>query len=175
MRTSILRNLREGDEFMNVLAALCKSLPIAPIAGDGRTLLQPIAVVDAARCLLAALESNPPTGTTYDLGGPERIEYSELMRLAARAAGARSVMVKVPMPLMRFAVRAMELVLPRAPVTIEQLRLLESGSYGDENSVTEAFGFEPASIRGGLGYLSEMGYWDAVRMALGASPPRPPA
>ena len=159
----------ERDEFTNVLAAMCRALPVVPVAGDGRAPLQPISVGDAARCLLAALESDSAPGRTYELGGPERIEYGELMRIAARAAGARAAMVGVPLPLMRAAVAAMEFALPRAPVTVEQLRMLEAGSACEEGSVEAAFGFEPESIREGLGHLSGIGFWRAVRISLGAA------
>ena len=145
---------------------------VVPLAGGGRALLQPISAGDAARCLLAALESDAAPGRTYELGGPELVEYGELVRLAARAAGARAARVGVPMPLMRAAVAAMEMALPRAPVTVEQLRLLDAGSFGEEDSVAAAFGFAPESVRDGLGYLGGIGYLEALRMCLGAAPRR---
>jgi uncharacterized protein YbjT (DUF2867 family) len=159
-----------GDEFINPLAAMVKVLPIVPLPGDGRALFQPIAVGDVARCLVAALAPNAAMGVTHDLGGPQYVTYSDLMKLASEAVGSRALVVKTPMPLMRLVVRAMGLVMKRPPATAEQLKMLELDSVAKLDSVKSAFGFEPISISGNLRYVRRMSLLDAIRINLGGMP-----
>ncbi len=77
-----------GDAFVpSVLQALEAGVVERP--GDGSYRVQPIAVADAAACVLAAIER--PAGafpTVFDLVGPEALPYSRLLERLARAAGA---------------------------------------------------------------------------------------
>ena len=160
----------EGDEFINPLAAMVIALPLTPLPGDGSARFQPIAVEDVARCLVAALVSDTALGETYDLGGPEYITYSELMKLAGEAVDSRTLLVKTPMLIMRLMVRLMELVLKRPQATGEQLKMLDLDSVAKLNAVQSAFGFDPISIRDNLGYVRKMSLLDAMRINLGGMP-----
>ena len=58
--------------------------------GDGSYRVQPIAVADAASCVLAAVER--PAGafpSVFDLVGPEALPYARLLERLARVAGAQ--------------------------------------------------------------------------------------
>jgi NADH dehydrogenase len=160
----------EGDEFINPLAAMVKALPIAPVPGDGSARFQPIAVGDAARCLVTALYLDRALGATYDLGGPQYITYHDLMKLAGEAVGSRALLLNTPMPIMKAMVRIMERVMKRPPATSEQLKMLDLDSVAELDSVSRAFGFEPISMQGNLGYVRKMSLWDAIRINLGGMP-----
>ncbi len=160
----------EGDEFINPLAAMVKALPIAPVAGDGSARFQPIAVGDAARCLVTALYLDKALGATYDLGGPQYITYHDLMKLAGEAVGSRALLLNTPMPIMKAMVRIMERVMKRPPATSEQLKMLDLDRVADLDSVSRAFGFEPISMQGNLGYVRKMSLWDAIRINMGSMP-----
>src|SRR5205085_3541033 len=67
LRPSII--FGEGDEFVRLLGALVKVLPIVPIVGNGQNQFQPIWVADVAAAVLHVLDHADTIGRTYDLGG----------------------------------------------------------------------------------------------------------
>jgi uncharacterized protein YbjT (DUF2867 family) len=162
----------EGDEFFNVLAAQVKLSPLVPVAGDGKTRFQPIAVEDVARCLVGAYEKEDTAGRTIEAGGPAYLTYDDILDLIAETLGAKIVKVHVPVSLMKPAVTVMEAVTPRPPVTRQQLKMLNLDSTTELDSVQKAFGFSPRPVSGNIGYVSGIGLRDAFSMNLGFMPAR---
>ena len=62
-----------------------------------RTKTQPIAVGDVIRYLVGVLDRPEAAGHTYDIGGPEVLEYLEMMRRVAKIEGRRTIVVPVPL------------------------------------------------------------------------------
>jgi NADH dehydrogenase len=63
-----------GDGFVNLFARMSRWLPVLPVMGSGKNLMQPIAVEDVARCFVGALAT--PRGVEQGVGfaldaGPE--------------------------------------------------------------------------------------------------------
>jgi NADH dehydrogenase len=83
-----------------ILAALEKlaSLPVIPIFGNGRAMVQPIYVDDLVEYVLMILEQNLFQGHTLDLGGPAALTIEELLQKIRHARkGARAYCMHVPM------------------------------------------------------------------------------
>ena len=78
-RPSILYG--EGDEFFNVLAGLVRLFPVVPVIGSGNTRMQPLLVDDLAWCISTTLGREDLRGRTLELGGPERLNYNELVAM----------------------------------------------------------------------------------------------
>jgi nucleoside-diphosphate-sugar epimerase len=78
-----------GDAFVPaVLQAMVSGAVERP--GDGSYRVQPIAVADAASCVLAAVErASGAFPSVFDLVGPEALPYSRLLERLARVAGAQ--------------------------------------------------------------------------------------
>ena len=160
----------EGDEFFNTIAALVKVAPIVPVAGDGKALFQPIAAEDAARCLVAALDSEALVGQTIEAGGPARLTYDEIVDLIAETLGAKIRKLHAPMGVMTVVAALMEAMTPRPPVTPGQLKMLRGNSTTDLGSVETHFGFLPRSPRGNIDYIRRIGLGDAMKISLGFMP-----
>jgi len=64
----------------------------------------------------------------------------------------------------------MERVLPRPPVTLEQLKMLATDSVTDLDGVQKHFGFEPRAIRGNLDYVTRIGFKEALMICMGLMP-----
>ncbi len=60
------------------------------------TRTQPIALADVVRYLAKVLEVPETTGETYDIGGPEVLRYSDMMRRVAQIQGRSIVVLPVP-------------------------------------------------------------------------------
>ncbi len=126
------------DEFANTFAKLVPLSPIIyPIVGDENALFQSIWVGDVASVVLRMLEDDATIGTEYELGGPDILTLEEIERRTLKAIGARRVMVRFPMPLLRVVVGLMESLLPNPPVTHSLLELLAVPNTTENNRIYE--------------------------------------
>jgi uncharacterized protein YbjT (DUF2867 family) len=111
---------------------LARLAPVTPIIGPGRQRLQPIWVEDLAEYYALAAAEQAGTNGTFELGGPEAVSWNEFWRRLKRILGVRRPSLHVPFGLMR-AQAAVTEHLPGAPVTRDQLTMLELG----DNVVTD--------------------------------------
>jgi uncharacterized protein YbjT (DUF2867 family) len=113
------------DEFANTFAKLLPISPIIyPIIGDGQARFQPVWVGDVASTFVKSLDDASTIGRDLELGGPEVLTMAEIERRTLQAVGARRLMVKTPIPVLRVIVKLMEVLLPAPPVTGSLLDLL---------------------------------------------------
>lgn len=75
-----------------------------------RTRTQPIAVADVVRYLVGILEVPQAAGQAYDIGGPDVLQYVEMMRRVATIEGRRMLVVPVPLLTPRLSSRWLALV-----------------------------------------------------------------
>jgi uncharacterized protein YbjT (DUF2867 family) len=138
-----------GDEFVNRLAGFIRGLPAVPVIGDGTYRLQPIAVSDVARCFAMALEMPETRGRAYELCGPDRFTYHELLDTIGGIIG-RPVLRKVSNPL-----AIMKVVVPVLqrfsffPITMDQILMLLEENICD-GKWRETFCFEPQRFADGI-------------------------
>ena len=65
----------------------------------GGNLIQPIAIRDVLRYLVAVADLPPEVNRAFDIGGPDVLSYAEMMQTYARAAGL-STRVIIPVPVL---------------------------------------------------------------------------
>jgi uncharacterized protein YbjT (DUF2867 family) len=108
---------------------LLRSLPLLPVIGSGRQLLQPIALGDLAAATVLALGS--PPNVTYDAVGPLRLTLLDLQSLIMRMVGRRRPRVHLPIMLARLAAPFFERAGSPPLLTRDQLLLLREDNVGD--------------------------------------------
>ena len=120
--------------------------PVTPVLGSGARRLQPIWVEDVAAFFAAAIDLPAAANRTFDLVGPDRVTWNELYERIARTLGKRRRQVHVPITVARAGATVVER-LPRAPLTRDQLTMLEAGdNVGDPEPAREAFGIQPIGL-----------------------------
>ncbi|HLO26631.1 MAG TPA: complex I NDUFA9 subunit family protein [Geobacteraceae bacterium] len=141
------------DDFVNKLAGYIRSYPAIPVIGDGNYRLQPISADDVARCFVMALEMPQTVGRTFELCGPDRMPYNDMLDIIGRVLGKQHV-TKIPNPLSLMAA-----IVPLLqgfsffPITMDQILMLIEENICD-GSWRETFQFEPARFEEGIaGYL----------------------
>ena len=82
------------DQFFNRFASMAQTGPILPFAGAA-TRFQPVYVDDIAQAVEIALTRETPAGT-YELGGPEIIDFAGLMRRMLSVIERRRLLVNIP-------------------------------------------------------------------------------
>jgi len=86
-----------GEDNVQRLAALLGRLPLVPLPGGGRALVQPIHQADVTRSLRAALDMALDGPEAIVIAGPEPLPYAGFVRAVAQAAGlSRPRIVPVP-------------------------------------------------------------------------------
>jgi NADH dehydrogenase len=134
------------DKFANSFAKLLPFSPlIFPIVGGERSRFQPVWIEDVVSCVVQAVGNPATAGKIFELGGPEVLTLEQIERRTLQALGARRLMVRFPMPVLRAVVALMEAVLPAPPVTRGLLELLAVSNVTDQNSLGE-FVAEPRAF-----------------------------
>jgi uncharacterized protein YbjT (DUF2867 family) len=149
----------EGDEFVNKLADLVRKplfvlpAPVVPVVGDGSTLFSPVWIGDWAAAVVALLNDPSLDGHIYEIGGPRKIRYEQMMDEIMQVVGIRRAKLHVPIALMRLPVLIMDKVLPNPPVAVEQLKMLRLDNSTSDNATERLTGQPLRDFRDGIDYV----------------------
>jgi uncharacterized protein YbjT (DUF2867 family) len=148
--------LGAGSASFEMLRYLTERLPVmvTPKWVDSR--VQPIAVEDVLRYLVAALDLPDGTNRRFDIGGPDVLTYRQMMQRYARVAGlGRRVVVPVPVLSPWLSSQWVNVVtpVPRA-LAVPLIESLRNSVVVSESDITTYVPFAPLSFD------------DAVRRAL---------
>jgi nucleoside-diphosphate-sugar epimerase len=109
-----------GSPVLNGLSKLA-NLPVIPIFGNGRALVQPVAVNDLAVCLREILDDTGLVNRTIEIGGPQVLTMQELL-MKIRRQGGRPQVLHLPAGLVSAGVSVLEkFLLPVLPFTAGQI------------------------------------------------------
>ncbi|HUZ63518.1 MAG TPA: NAD(P)H-binding protein [Acetobacteraceae bacterium] len=141
----------EGEDNVQRLAALLRRLPVVPLPGAGRALVQPIHQDDVTRAVCAALDLPDLAPRALVIAGPAPLSYADFTRAVAAAAGLRPPRIlPIPAAPLMAAARLAALLpfLPRIrPAEIR--RLLEDKAF-DIAPMAQTLGFRPIPLAEGL-------------------------
>lgn len=140
-----------GDGFVSMLSSQIKKLPFAPVIGSGKYLFQPIYIDDLCEAVGRCLTNSNCLGKIIDLAGDERLEYLEILDNIKKALGKKRMNFHIPLTVMRFVARFLEMFLKPAPVTVDQMTMLEMGNIGDNSFMKNEFNIQPIKFSVGLG------------------------
>ncbi|KTE07606.1 complex I NDUFA9 subunit family protein [Sphingopyxis sp. H115] len=142
LRPSIL--FGREDQFINRFATLMRLSPVIPVIAPNAK-FQPAYVGDAADAVVAALDSGA-AGKTFEIGGPQVLTMSELLRWIADATGRSPLFVDVP----DFVASALASGLgwaPGAPITKDQWLMLQHDNVVSNGAAGLAdLGITPTSL-----------------------------
>lgn len=125
--------------------------------------IQPIAIEDVLYYLAEAATAEMPASRTWDIGGPDALEYGEAMQVYAQVAGLRPrIIIAIPFLTPTIASLWIGLVTPMPPGLARPLiESLEVDAVMNEHDIDAVIGPPP----GGL-----TGYRDAVADAMSHGP-----
>jgi len=86
-----------GGISWEITRQLVENLPAMITPRWVRTKTQPIAIADVVRYLVAVLDLPVAAGRTFEIGGPEVLEYTEMMHRLAVLEGRRRLVIPVPL------------------------------------------------------------------------------
>ena len=140
------------DHFFNRFAAMGRVSPLMPLIGGGKTRFQPVYAGDVAQAVVAGLDGRAKPGITYELGGPRAYDFREILDLVADYTEHRRPYFPIPFWLAKLQGLFLQ-VLPNAPLTLDQARMLQTDVVVSKEAENEArtladLGIEPRAVEG---------------------------
>ena len=137
-------------EFASQLNQEIVQMPIpAPLFYDGllpfdagRFRLSPVHVGDVAKVFVEALGRADTFGQTIALGGPEALEWREILRTIAGVTGRRLLAVPAPAWAVKVVAGLFERI-PDFPITRDQITMLMEGNTCDASETFRRFQIQP--------------------------------
>lgn len=138
------------DRNMARLVRYLARYPFIPVLGSGAHLQQPVHVQDVAEAVVSAIGSPRAHYQAYNISGAAPLTYDEVIRSAARAIGARPLIVHIPLPPAVAALQLYERFARRPKLKAEQaLRLNEDKAFSHEDA-TRDLGYNPRRFEEGI-------------------------
>jgi uncharacterized protein YbjT (DUF2867 family) len=120
---------------------LARLMPVTPITGAGTQRIQPIWVDDVAGYFDAAVDKPEAANRTFELGGPDTVDWNEFWARLKRVLGIGRPSMHVPMWFMRANAVVTERLPGDIPLTRDLLKMLEAGDNVVSNDdALETFG-----------------------------------
>jgi nucleoside-diphosphate-sugar epimerase len=140
----------EGEDNVQRLASLLRLLPVVPLPGGGRALVQPIHQADVTRCIVAALGVDWAGPESLVIAGPAPLPYADFVRAVALAAGLKPPRI-IGVPPWLLLLAAPLTWLPGLPSigAAEIRRLLEDKAF-DIAPMIDRLGVNPIPLADGL-------------------------
>jgi uncharacterized protein YbjT (DUF2867 family) len=108
------------DDFLNRFAQMARIMPALPVFP---TRFQPVWVGDVAEAVHRVLTDPATAGRTYELGGPQVVSFSDLMRLMLHEIHRERWLLPLPLGVAEVQAWFLE-KLPVPPLTRDQVKLL---------------------------------------------------
>jgi uncharacterized protein YbjT (DUF2867 family) len=145
-RASIV--IGSGSLSFELVRALVEKLPAMVTPSWVETPTQPIGIEDLVAYLTAAIDLPSGESVIYEIGGPDRVSYGDLMREYARLRGLRRVMVRVPVLTPRLSSLWLALVSPvYASVGRELIDGVRNTTVVHDDRALSDFKVRPRGIR----------------------------
>jgi uncharacterized protein YbjT (DUF2867 family) len=141
----------QGENNVQRLAALLRRLPVVPLPGGGKALVQPVHQDDVTRAIRAAVDHAWDRPRSLVIAGPTPLPYADFVRAVAAAAGLRRPrIISAPAAPLIAAISLLRHLPRPPPVHPEEIRRLLEDKAFDVCPMIQALGFQPMSLQAGL-------------------------
>jgi hypothetical protein len=131
-----------------MIRALVQKLPVMVTPSWTRCLAQPIAIEDVIDYLLEAREIPLDASRVFEIGGPDRVSYSDLMSVYAEERGLKRTMLRVPVLSPRLSSYWLGLVTPlQARIGAKLVGSIRHDTIVTDPAALEAFAVRPRGVR----------------------------
>lgn len=146
LRASII--LGSGSVSFDMIRSLVETLPVMITPRWVSTPTQPIGIEDVIAYLREAIDLPLAGSAIFEIGGPDRVSYGDLMREYARQRGLRRLLIPVPLLTPRLSSLWLRLV---TPVYARVGRALVDGLRNEtvvrDDAAARAFAVRPLGMR----------------------------
>jgi uncharacterized protein YbjT (DUF2867 family) len=145
-RASII--IGSGSVSFEIVRSLVDRSPVLLIPRWVVSRTQPIAIEDVLAYLLAALDLGLEESRLFEIGGPDRVTYADLMREYARQAGLRRAVIRVPLATPRISGLWLSVLTPvYSSIGRELIESLRNDTLVGDGAARGAFPIRPRGFR----------------------------
>ena len=137
------------DRSMNKFVTFVKLLPVVPVIGSGRELVQPISVFDVATVVARAVDHPEATNQVFEVGSREPISMDGIMQTVMRVLGKQRRLVHQPAWLVKIPAALIQ-YLPNAPLSPGAVDFITMNERVDPSSAERVFGIQFTPLEAGL-------------------------
>jgi nucleoside-diphosphate-sugar epimerase len=132
------------------LSRSLQTLPVVPVIGDGRLPIDPLDVGDLCLVIEQCLLRDDVTGKSYDVLGPERMSFDEMLRRLGASLGASPRLLHVPPAIALPLARLLGAVLARPPLSEDNVLGMISPADVDGEPARRDFAISWTRLDAGL-------------------------
>jgi nucleoside-diphosphate-sugar epimerase len=152
LRPSLVYGPGERGLFARLARSL-RTLPVLPVIGDGSIELDPVHVEDVCEVIAQCLERSQVVHKTYDLLGPERLTFDQLLGRLAVRQGIRRTLLHVPAFIAMPVAATLGMLMERPPLTVDNVLGMTSPARVDGTAARRDFTVAWTSLDSGLASL----------------------
>jgi uncharacterized protein YbjT (DUF2867 family) len=123
------------DNFFNKFARMAQFSPFLPLIMGGKTKFQPVYVNDIAIAIKKIIQSDDIKMLTYEIAGPDVLDFKELLQLCLLYCGKKRLFVNLPKNLALFMAWFLE-KFPNPQLTRDQVKMLINDNVTNQGSLT---------------------------------------
>jgi len=143
------------DHFVNLFKQIIRWSPVIPTMANEGVYFQPVAVEEVAEAFARSVLEPRSIGELYDLCGPERLSFDEILDAICEVMGRKRIKLRVPLSLSRKLASCLEYVFPRLlnkapPLNRDQLIMLQEDNVGNPDPANSLFKLSPITFRDGV-------------------------
>ena len=130
------------DRSLNRFLSMSRFLPFVPMLGSpGSQRMQPVFIEDVARAVAESLENPAANGQTFEIGGPDVISMSDVVRTALDVSRRKRFLLPAPKPVMK-AVAGFLQFAPGRPLTPDAIEFITGDALADPAEAERVLGIK---------------------------------
>ncbi len=111
-------------------------LPIIPLFGGGKAVVQPVNVDDISDALIYTIENSVFKGEIYEIGGPDKITIKDFLKMISITKGKDAKFLPIPMWIPVSVISLLERIAYSVlPLTLGQLATFRNDSVAEDNLI----------------------------------------
>jgi NADH dehydrogenase len=138
------------DKALNRFLGMSRFLPFVPLIGAaGKQRMQPVFVDDVGRAVAESLDDPAAANQLFELGGPEVMSMSDVVRTALQIAGRKRLLLSSPKPIMKLVASLLQFA-PGRPLTPDAVDFITGEALADPAEIQQKLGLKVTPLRDGL-------------------------
>jgi NADH dehydrogenase len=138
------------DRSLNRFLGMSRFLPFVPLIGNaGNQRMQPVFIDDVGRAVAESLDNRAVANQVFELGGPDVMSMTEVVRTALQVAGRKRLLLSSPKPLMKLVASVLQFA-PGRPLTPAAVDFITGDALGDPAAIQRALGLRLTPLPEGL-------------------------
>ncbi|HEY8767751.1 MAG TPA: complex I NDUFA9 subunit family protein [Dehalococcoidia bacterium] len=138
------------DRSLNRFLGISRFLPFVPLIGNaGKQRMQPVFIDDVGRAVAESLDNPAAADQIFELGGPDVMSMTEVVRTALQVAGRKRLLLSSPKPIMKLVASVLQFA-PGRPLTTDAVDFITGDAVGDPAAIQRALSLRLTPLREGL-------------------------